>query len=195
MLFYWSISAVSIWAFDHGLRLIKTRLTVARVSVISSLNSVRVELPSIKSGWNAGQHVRLRILSSEMGILGWTVAYPFTVANVPGMGGETGMVLIVKKAGAWTSGLYYLGSQSDNERGTTGRDVRIIVEGPYGGLGNMVMSSFTSVLLIGGGSGVTFVLGQAEELVWDIINGRSSVRFVNVIWITQEQCECRHSYP
>ena len=128
-----------------------------------------------------------------MGTLGWTIAHPFTVANVPGMCGETGMVLMAKKTGAWTSALYKLAERADSELGVAGKDVRVVVEGPYGGLGNMVMSSFTSALLVGGGSGVTFVLGQAEELVRDILSGRSSVRFIDVIWITQEQC--KHLLP
>ena len=157
-----------------------------------SLAMTRVEMPSIKSGWRAGQHVRIRILSSEMGLLGCKIAHPFTVANVPGMCGESGMVLLSKKTGQWTTGLYNLAartSDSGTERGDCAREVRVIVEGPYGGTGNMIMSSFTSALLVGGGSGVTLPLGQAEELVRDILNGRSSIRFIEIVWITQDEGE------
>ena len=159
-----------------------------------SLGSTRIDLPSIKSGWCAGQYVRIRILSSEMGIRGWPVAHPFSIANVPGMCGSTGMVLIAKKTGAWTTELYHAASRMEDdcsEKGAAAGSLRVLVEGPYGGTGAMIMSSYTSALLVGGGSGITFVLAQAEELVRDITLGRSSVCHIELIWTTQDEGECR----
>ena len=51
----------------------------------------------------------------------------------------------------------------------------------------MVMSSYSSVLLVCGGSGITFGLATAEELVHDILNGRSPVKFIELVWSTQER--------
>ena len=51
----------------------------------------------------------------------------------------------------------------------------------------MVMSSYSSVLLVTGGSGVTFGIGQAEELIQQISAGKSSVKFIELIWVTQEK--------
>lgn len=51
----------------------------------------------------------------------------------------------------------------------------------------MVMSSFSSAMLVGGGSGVTFTLSQAEELVQAVREGKSALKFIEIIWITQDQ--------
>lgn len=121
---------------DHLIRIIKTRFTIARIKAIPELGLVRVEVPSIKSGWRAGQHVRLRVLSREMGAIRWSVAHPFTIANASNSERDTGMVLLVKKAGNWTNRLYdaagragYYASECGFE---TQREMRVIVEGPYG---------------------------------------------------------------
>lgn len=51
----------------------------------------------------------------------------------------------------------------------------------------MVMTSFSAVMLIGGGSGITFTLSQAEELVQEARRGVSALKFIEIIWITQDQ--------
>lgn len=58
-----------------------------------------------------------------------------------------------------------------------------------GGMGHTMMASYSSVMLVGGGSGVTFVLGQAEELVEAVRAGRSSLKFIEIVWTTQDQGE------
>ena len=55
-----------------------------------------------------------------------------------------------------------------------------------GGLGNMVLSSYSGVLLVAGGSGVTLALSAAEEIIQMLHQGRSNTRFIEVIWITQD---------
>lgn len=55
-----------------------------------------------------------------------------------------------------------------------------------GGLGNMVLSSYSGVLIITGGSGVTLALSAAEEVVQMVQKGKSNVRFIELVWITQD---------
>lgn len=119
---------------DHLIRIFKTRFAIARIKAVPELGLVRIEVPAIKSGWRSGQHVRLRVLSSEMGAIRWSVAHPFTIANASNSEADTGMVLLVKKAGKWTNRLYdaagragYYSSESE-----TLREMRVVVEGPYG---------------------------------------------------------------
>ena len=132
------------------------------------------------------------------------------------------MVLFVKKAGRWTTGLYdsasgepdffesngrvesgfgrggsvlSTSSSSSNSNpfsnggppyiATSGRTFRVLIEGPYGGPNDTVFSSFTGVMLIGGGSGITFPLSVCEEVVAGVRAGRSCVRFVEVVWVTK----------
>jgi ferric-chelate reductase len=70
-----------------------------------------------------------------MGWWGWTEAHPFTISTL-GKGGE-GMVLFCKRNGDWTGKLYEMAKAAGYGDGDVldaevGREVRIIVEGPYG---------------------------------------------------------------
>ena len=51
----------------------------------------------------------------------------------------------------------------------------------------MVMSSYSSVLLVAGGSGITFGLSAAEELVQGVLAGKSAVKFIELVWVTQDK--------
>ena len=183
-----------IYAFDHLVRLVKTRITTAYLTTVPSLGCTRIEFPTLNSGWKAGQHVRLRIISpSIVGPIGWSVPHPFTIANASQNPNGEGMVLLVKKAGGWTNGIYEAASRagyypSSSESGyATSRPVKVMVEGPYGGPGHMVFDSFTSLLLVGGGSGITFPLATAEEVIQAIKAGNSSVRFIELVWAVRER--------
>lgn len=127
-------AACVFYILDHVVRAIKTRITTAKLQPLPELGITRVEVPSINAGWRAGQHVRLRVLSSSMGWWGWSEVHPFTIANVA----ETseGMVLMCKKTGHWTGSLFSMAqTASYGETGKeVGRDVRVMVEGPYGAL-------------------------------------------------------------
>lgn len=50
----------------------------------------------------------------------------------------------------------------------------------------MVLSSYSGVLIITGGSGVTLALSAAEEVVQMVQKGKSNVRFIELVWITQD---------
>lgn len=98
------------------------------------LSVTHVRVPSLNAGWRAGQHVRLRVLSSWMGWWGWTENHPFTIASLSNT--EYGLILMCKQAGPWTTKLYELAKASgygDCGKGT-GVKVKVMVEGPYGTL-------------------------------------------------------------
>jgi hypothetical protein len=87
-----------------------------------------------------------------MGWVGWAEMHPFTIASMSG--GRDGLVLMCKKAGTWTSNLYEVrmdnsaaqSTRSDFmdgqiakmsgycEAGGQGRDISLMIEGPYGRL-------------------------------------------------------------
>ena len=94
------IAFASVYAFDRVFRLVKTRVQRAHLRAMPELGMVRMEMRSLTSGWRVGQHVRIRVLSSAMGLVGWSEVHPFTIANAPGT--SSGMVLMVKKTGRWT---------------------------------------------------------------------------------------------
>ncbi|KAH8113568.1 hypothetical protein DFH11DRAFT_1689366 [Phellopilus nigrolimitatus] len=161
-----------IYGFDHLLRIVKTRFASARVTAVKELGLTRVEIPT---------HVRLRVFSGEMGVFGWSIAHPFTVATASN---GRGLVLMCKKAGSWTNKLYAAAATAGEYAAEDGfgaqRELRVVVEGPYGGLGNMVMASYSAALLVAGGSGITFALSAVEELVQDICNSKSAIKFIEI---------------
>lgn len=74
--------AVAAYGLDRVLRLVKTRITVARLSTIDELGMTRIEVSSVNAGWRAGQHVRIRVLSRAMGWFGWLETHPFSIVSV-----------------------------------------------------------------------------------------------------------------
>ncbi|KAG8699553.1 hypothetical protein FRC08_005219, partial [Ceratobasidium sp. 394] len=132
-------------------------------------------------GWAAGQHVRLRILSFGVGWFGWAEAHPFTIANAAS-NSSNGLTLICKNAGDWTSGLYNMASGGLKDGHRT---AYVLVEGPYGGPGNTVFASFSGVMLVLGGSGITFGTSVLEDIVAKSLRGDSRVLCLHFIWVVQ----------
>lgn len=120
---------------------------------------------NINAGWRAGQHVRVRILSTGIGWFGWTEMHPFTIASVGASdapvgggagntrkrsrGGEEGMVLMCKRAGRWTTRLFEMAKMGGYMDGFMGREVKAWIEGPYGTLPvNWVMTSYLLMMIL-----------------------------------------------
>ncbi|KAG8216185.1 ferric reductase like transmembrane component-domain-containing protein [Butyriboletus roseoflavus] len=174
------VVACVFYGLDHLVRAIKTRITTATLRPIPELGLTRVEIPSINAGWRAGQHIRLRVLSTTMGLWSLAEIHPFTIANVSKT--DEGLVLLCKKAGRWTTKMYEIANTSVyGEQGLElGRSIKVMVEGPYGGVGNTLMPSYSGIMLVVGGSGVSFALSAVQELVQS--GNASNVTDIDVIW-------------
>lgn len=127
---------VVVYGVDHFMRIVKTRVTKARVRALPELGITEVELPTVTTGWRAGQHVRIRFLTTELGITSWSIAHPFTIANASESAGGKGLTLLCKKAGRWTNSLYAAAERADHYGMEGGyghyRKMNVMVEGPYG---------------------------------------------------------------
>ena len=121
-----------MYGVDHIVRLIKTRFTKATLRTIPEMGLTRVDIPSLTTGWRPGQHVRLRVLSTAMGLWGTTEVHPFTIASATNT--EEGLVLMCKKTGNWTTKLYEMAlkTPSDEQGQRPGKMAQVMVEGPYG---------------------------------------------------------------
>jgi len=51
------------------------------------------------------------------------------------------------------------------------------------------MSSFTSALIVVGGSGITFALSCIEDLIMKAEEGASRTRVIQLVWVVQDPCE------
>lgn len=58
-----------------------------------------------------------------------------------------------------------------------------------GGPGHYVFSSFTSVLLVVGGSGISFALATIQELMQQDEEGKSRVQHIELLWSVRDPCE------
>ena len=181
----WILSAAVIYGLDYLIRLCKTRIANATLRPIPELEMTRIEVPHLNAGWRPGQHVRLRVLSTGLGILGWAEVHPFTIASVSG----DGLTLMVKKAGDWTNKLYDMATKSDTlYSGDAGKEMqaKVWIEGPYGGVGNTMMDSYSGAVFVVGGSGITFALPAITDLVQKDARGLSRLKVIHLIWCVQD---------
>ncbi|CAK5274228.1 unnamed protein product [Mycena citricolor] len=176
--------ALGFYALDHVLRLVKTRMYNAILRPLTDMGVTRVEVPQATAGWRPGQHVRLRVLSSSMGITGWTESHPFTIAGVAGT--NEGLVLMIKKSGKWTTRLFDFAKSGGYLEAGIGRNVSVIVEGPYGGPGHAMWNSYSSTIFVAGGSGISFALSGIQDLIQKDLHGQSRVRLIELIWVVQD---------
>lgn len=185
-----SITGLIFYLTSFAGSLAKTRLAKARLCALPGSSTTIVTISALKSGWRPGQHVRIRIpaLGGQHGFEG----HPFTICSASN--GE-GMVLMCKNTGDWTNRLFNLSrtleaSASEPEEGA-GRNVTIIIEGPYGGTGNTMLSSFSSLVLIAGGSGITHALAIAHDLLKRSPTGAVRARTVDLVWMVKTEREAK----
>ncbi|KAF9465886.1 hypothetical protein BDZ94DRAFT_1188404 [Collybia nuda] len=178
------LACIGIYGFDYVLRLVKTRFASAIIRPLPELGSTRIEVAGINAGWRAGQHVRVRIASMAMGWWGWTEVHPFTIASVSG--GQEGLVLLCKKTGSWTTKLYEMAKAGGYTEAGIGRKINIMIEGPYGGPGHMIFSSFSAAVFVVGGSGITFALPAVQDLIQKDLDGQSRVKIIELVWVVQD---------
>lgn len=170
-----------IYVVDLLLRFAKTRICAANLQALPELDMTSLQIPTLNAGWRAGQHVRLRVLSTGMGWHGWAETHPFTIASASMGTAQQGLVILAKNTGRWTQRLYNIAAGSPFGEGSN-VIVKVMVEGPYGGPGNTVISSFSGALFVVGGSGISYALSSVEELLEKAARGTSSVAVVDLIW-------------
>ena len=185
----WVFAALGLYGLDYLFRTLKTRICSATLRPIPELGITRVEIPHLNAGWRPGQHVRLRVLSTGVGIFGWAEIHPFTISSVTG----DGLTLMVKKAGDWTTKLHNMATKNDAiYSGGWGAEkkVKVWIEGPYGGVGNTMMDSYSGAVFMVGGSGITFALSSITDLVQKDAEGSSRLKIIHLIWSIQDPGMC-----
>ncbi|KAK4686608.1 hypothetical protein P7C73_g3519, partial [Tremellales sp. Uapishka_1] len=147
--------------------------------------------PSNHLTWAAGQHFYL--IMPGMSRLPWE-AHPFTVATIPKVVGEdetTGeLTFIVRVRDGFTSKMKDHVDTVRKERGLAIDDVcqvhvKAAVEGPYGAVRTMEMND--AVLLIAGGSGISFAIAHLLQIIRDAKQGNSRVRHCRIIWMVKSR--------
>ncbi|KIR67937.1 metalloreductase [Cryptococcus bacillisporus CA1873] len=177
-----TVPSALVYAISCFFAMTKTRFATAELVAHPGTDFVTLTIPALRTGWRAGQHVRLRVPGT--GFVHAFEGHPVTIASAADAGPA---VLLIKNAGDWSRRLCKLARKrtGDAEANGAPRKVTVIVEGPYGGFGNMLPGSYSSVLTIAGGSGVTHSLGLAQELVLAAPRGAVRARTVDLVWMVR----------
>ena len=192
-----SAAGAIIYMISIVFTLFKTKVTKAELLALQTASSTVVTIPALRTGWRAGQHVRIRVPA-----LGWRLGFeghPFTISSAPD--GE-GLILMCKNSGDWTRALHKLAQG----QGSTGHsesalgpnapvDVTMVVEGPHGGMGNTMLPAFSSVLLCAGGSGITHSLALAHDLMTKAATGVVRARTIDLVWVIRTEEAARPLMP
>lgn len=145
----WLYSQCRIY-FEHGLGH-TARLTLETDDMLRIAIDTNAE-------WGPGQHVYLRFLS--LGFHAFT-SHPFTICSLPGSVEKSSkrnqMVFYVKARGGMT------GRLASFARSHPGSSVRVLLDGPYGGMQSRWFGGFDHAVIIGGGAGAGFTLGVAQH--------------------------------
>ncbi|KAI0031331.1 hypothetical protein K488DRAFT_26406, partial [Vararia minispora EC-137] len=191
-------AGLSVYALDRLLRVARTRIATGYLTPIPSLNggTTHVHLPGLTRGFRADQHVRVRIVDGT-GFFPWVSAVffsrsrPFSIAARPD---GAGLELLVKnEKGTFTNRLFELASNksgeldkvkdsSQPEMGLPTSKVQFVIDGPYGGSPYTMYESYSGLLLIAGGSGISHILSVLDDLLAKDAAGASRVRVIEVVW-------------
>ncbi|WWC89453.1 uncharacterized protein L201_004377 [Kwoniella dendrophila CBS 6074] len=210
----WIYPCVALYAYDLFVRMLRYRIKDATLVPVDDTLTM-IHIPDCDAGWLPTQHVMVRVLKGS----GVFESHPFTITNAPSTSfsaSPRGIILYAKVAGDWTKKIHNLArdiktievgddDETIEERQKflereekpddsidglqhPGRKVQVMIDGPYGGL-KIDLSQYENVLLVGGGSGITFILGAIEECLrvkttaHNVVCGPSQV---DVAWVVRD---------
>ncbi|KAH9169184.1 iron reductase [Lactarius sanguifluus] len=174
----WIYPALAFYALDLLLRLFRYRIKDATLTSVGNMTIINIY--DCDGGWEAGQHIQLRIFFEGRVF----ESHPLTIANAPASTSclaSRSVVLGARVMGDWTRAL---GKYASTEQKRIAREnsekvdavpvpVQVMIDGPYGGC-SLDLGEYESVLLVAGGAGVTFTLGLLDDLVGRVVrHGRA----------------------
>ena len=179
----------------------------------------QIHLPYVQTGFYPTQHLNLRLLSHDR--FNMFQSHPLTIttsASGSGSGPDgsrSGLTLYAKSVGGWTGRLNNLATASTRNKPYGSRSteilfipgrgrvdatpVQVILDGPYGGLDvELDLMRYEEVLMVAGGSGITFVLGAMEGVLDGFRrtsregekrgsgSGSRKLRSISVVWSVRD---------
>ncbi|KAF8526247.1 ferric reductase NAD binding domain-containing protein [Hysterangium stoloniferum] len=206
-----------LWGLDRTLRLARIlwnnrnisrpstdeKLPLTATAELLSSSMVRLTMKR-HMYWKAGQCVFLTMPAvSDMPY----EAHPFTICNIPGNtglmddmektgleGNENGglepsgrgpsdLVFLIRVKNGFTRRLL---ENVEQKRGADGKAYfSVLIDGPYGIPPDV--NAYESVILVAGGSGITFSLPLLQDIVLKTKEGRSACRNILFIWIVPHE--------
>lgn len=147
----WLHSSLRVW-FQHG-------LGKARIDLMSN-GFIRVAV-STKTTWRAGQHYFVRFMG--IGMHAWT-AHPFTVCSLPTKAhyyeaADSELVFYIRPEGGFTARLAKYAEKHP------GAQMRVMLDGPYGGIDMPKLEQCDRMVVLAGGSGAGWALPLIETFL------------------------------
>lgn len=132
--------------FQHG---ISHRASVS----IASNGFICVRIPT-QASWTVGQHFFVRFMA--LGLHAWTI-HPFTACSLPTRAStlektDSELILYIRPRGGFTSRLARHAEAHPNSK------IRVLLDGPYGGVDMQKLITGQRQLIIAGGSGAGWLL-------------------------------------
>ncbi|WVW85359.1 hypothetical protein I302_107397 [Kwoniella bestiolae CBS 10118] len=204
----WIYPGAGLWAADRLLRVLRlvvlNKLWVrpslsaseipskATISLLTpSTLLLKFSSPSEHLNWSAGHH--FYVVMPGMSRLPWE-AHPFTASTIPskpGQGAEAGeLAFIIRVRDGFTKRMKDKIDEVRKERGLAIDDkldveVSAAVEGPYGEKSDM--RGYEGVLMFSGGSGISFAVSNLLQILSEIRQGTSRVRFISIVWMVKSR--------
>lgn len=184
-------ATVAIYGFSlimrFGLIFLRHGQSIPRGTLIAlPSDAVRLTIPlPAHHLWSAGQHYFLNFISASP-----FESHPYTISNTPHLHSksdadarERTMVVVLRINPKVGLGPKLLGLAE------SGRSTVVLLDGPYGGLGNARIGRYETVLLLAGGAGASFITALLEEVCEGIAKDESGVvtSRVDLIWAVRDE--------
>ncbi|KAK6515832.1 hypothetical protein TWF281_004423 [Arthrobotrys megalospora] len=146
-----------------------------------------VKVPRGNLMWRPGTHAFLCMPGIR-----YFESHPFTIASVGDdidtEGGKKTVDFIIKPEDGFTKAMNWEARKLAENKGQETRELRAILDGPYGALPNF--NKYDNLLLYASGSGITFILPIALSAV-----RKARVRHLEFIWSTKKSMSYENIRP
>ncbi|WVQ67790.1 uncharacterized protein L199_005995 [Kwoniella botswanensis] len=214
----WIYPCAAIYGYDLFVRMLRYRIKDATLVPVDDTLTM-IHIADCDSGWLPTQHIFVKVLkgsgvfeshpftitnatsTTDRGIVLYAKISGDWTRRIHDLARDTGTFevdmdvdddQIMEETQRFLEKEQQIREGNDNDMGSgfdhPGRKVQVMIDGPYGGL-KIDLGQYENVLLIGGGSGITLILGSIEECIRlrqsRNDNGRRP-RKVDVIWVVRD---------
>jgi predicted ferric reductase len=136
--------------------------------------------------WAPGQHFFFAFFACAP-----FASHPFTVVSIPSPGStkRQKIVLLIREQAGLTRKLRKAVAGFESSKGTP-----VLLDGPYGGIMKTSLAKYEHVLLVAGGSGISFVVPLLLDLARHMRCPSTLCKSVHLVWSIKDEggpfCHC-----
>ncbi|RAL02846.1 ferric reductase family protein [Aspergillus ibericus CBS 121593] len=152
-------------------------------------NATKIRITSRQiQNWQPGSHILLSLPR-----LGLQLSHPATILSIPSSHNNE-LILLLKAHKGFTKKLITTAKPLDPESAATQRSYLALIDGPYHSSAPD-FTTFDSLLLIAGGTGVTFTLAHLLHVAHSATTGPLPLRQVLFLWVIKEKRQAAWVLP